>query len=74
MHELMILSAKPTQCWKRSSKVVIVDFHAEATSEKMALGWYLDGRVTAVVGTHTHIPTADEQSCPAARPIRPTSV
>jgi metallophosphoesterase (TIGR00282 family) len=42
------------------SKIVFVDFHAEATSEKIAFGWYLDGRVTAVVGTHTHIPTADE--------------
>ncbi len=42
------------------SKVIFVDFHAEATSEKVAFGWYLDGRVTAVVGTHTHIPTADE--------------
>jgi metallophosphoesterase (TIGR00282 family) len=42
------------------AKVVVVDFHAEATSEKVALGWYLDGRVTAVLGTHTHIPTADE--------------
>jgi metallophosphoesterase (TIGR00282 family) len=45
-------------------KVVIVDVHAEATSEKVALGWYLDGRVTAVVGTHTHIPTADERVLP----------
>jgi 2',3'-cyclic-nucleotide 2'-phosphodiesterase len=43
------------------AKVIFVDFHAEATSEKMALGWYLDGRVTAVVGTHTHVPTADER-------------
>ena len=42
------------------AKIVFVDFHAEATSEKIAFGWYLDGRVTAVVGTHTHIPTADE--------------
>jgi metallophosphoesterase (TIGR00282 family) len=41
-------------------KIVFVDFHAEATSEKVAFGWYLDGRATAVVGTHTHIPTADE--------------
>lgn len=41
------------------AKVVFIDFHAEATSEKVALGWYLDGRVTALVGTHTHIPTAD---------------
>jgi 2',3'-cyclic-nucleotide 2'-phosphodiesterase len=40
-------------------KVRFVDFHAEVTSEKVALGWYLDGRVSAVVGTHTHIPTAD---------------
>lgn len=41
-------------------KIRIVDMHAEATSEKVALGWYLDGRVTAVLGTHTHVPTADE--------------
>ncbi|HYA48867.1 MAG TPA: TIGR00282 family metallophosphoesterase [Burkholderiales bacterium] len=44
--------------------IVIVDFHAEATSEKQALGWYLDGRVSAVVGTHTHVPTADERVLP----------
>lgn len=46
------------------AKVVFIDFHAEATSEKVALGWYLDGRVTAVVGTHTHIPTADTNVLP----------
>jgi 2',3'-cyclic-nucleotide 2'-phosphodiesterase len=46
------------------SKIVFVDFHAEASSEKVAFGWYLDGRVTAVVGTHTHIPTADETVLP----------
>ncbi|MEA2603094.1 MAG: 2,3-cyclic-nucleotide 2-phosphodiesterase [Acidobacteriota bacterium] len=45
-------------------KVVFVDFHAEATSEKQALGFYLDGRVSAVVGTHTHVPTADERVLP----------
>lgn len=45
---------------KIEAKVIFVDFHAEATSEKMAIGWYLDGRVSAVVGTHTHVPTADE--------------
>jgi len=45
-------------------KIVIVDFHAEATSEKQAMGWYLDGRVTAVIGTHTHVTTADEQVLP----------
>jgi hypothetical protein len=45
-------------------KVRLVDFHAEATSEKMALGWYLDGRVTAVLGTHTHIATSDTRVLP----------
>jgi metallophosphoesterase (TIGR00282 family) len=44
-----------------TAKIIVVDFHAEATSEKCALGWYLDGRVTAVIGTHTHIPTADDR-------------
>jgi metallophosphoesterase (TIGR00282 family) len=43
---------------------VLVDMHAEATSEKVALGWYLDGRVTAVLGTHTHVPTADARVLP----------
>jgi metallophosphoesterase, MG_246/BB_0505 family len=46
------------------AKVIFVDIHAEATSEKVAMGWYLDGRVTAVVGTHTHIPTADQRVLP----------
>jgi len=46
------------------AKVVIVDFHAEATSEKQAIAWYLDGRVSAVLGTHTHVPTADERILP----------
>jgi 2',3'-cyclic-nucleotide 2'-phosphodiesterase len=45
-------------------KTILVDFHAEASSEKVAMGWYLDGRVSAVVGTHTHIPTADERVLP----------
>ena len=45
-------------------KVKFVDFHAEVTSEKMAMGWYLDGRVSAIVGTHTHIPTADTRILP----------
>jgi 2',3'-cyclic-nucleotide 2'-phosphodiesterase len=45
-------------------KVRIVDIHAEATSEKVAMGWYLDGRVSAVVGTHTHVQTADEKILP----------
>jgi hypothetical protein len=46
---------------KIAAKVVLLDIHGEASSEKMALGWYLDGRVTAVLGTHTHVPTADER-------------
>ncbi|HMK24314.1 MAG TPA: TIGR00282 family metallophosphoesterase [Terriglobales bacterium] len=46
------------------AKVILVDMHAEATSEKISMGWYLDGRVTAVVGTHTHVPTADERVLP----------
>lgn len=46
------------------ARVILVDFHAEATSEKVALGWYLDGKVTAVLGTHTHVPTADERVLP----------
>jgi metallophosphoesterase (TIGR00282 family) len=45
-------------------KVRFVDFHAEVTSEKVAMGWYLDGRVSALIGTHTHIPTADSRILP----------
>jgi hypothetical protein len=47
-----------------TAKVILVDMHAEATSEKVSMGWYLDGRVSAVLGTHTHIPTADEHVLP----------
>ena len=46
---------------RAEAKVIFVDFHAEATSEKVAMGWHLDGRVTVVVGTHTHVQTADER-------------
>jgi hypothetical protein len=46
------------------TRIVFVDFHAEATSEKLAMGWYLDGKVTAVVGTHTHVQTADDRILP----------
>jgi len=49
---------------KIRAKVILLDFHAEATSEKVAMGWHLDGRVTAVLGTHTHVPTADERILP----------
>ncbi len=49
---------------RTEARVVIVDFHAEATSEKLAMGWHLDGRATAVIGTHTHVQTADERLLP----------
>ncbi|HXW04008.1 MAG TPA: TIGR00282 family metallophosphoesterase [Vicinamibacterales bacterium] len=49
---------------RAKTRVIIVDFHAEATSEKTAMGWHLDGRVTAVIGTHTHVQTADERILP----------
>lgn len=50
--------------FKDKTKVIIVDFHAEATSEKVAMGWYLDGRVSAVLGTHTHVGTIDARILP----------
>lgn len=49
---------------KKQTPVILVDVHAEATSEKIAMGWYLDGQVSAVVGTHTHVPTADSKILP----------
>jgi metallophosphoesterase (TIGR00282 family) len=49
---------------RRVTDMILVDFHAEATAEKQAFGWYLDGKVSAVVGTHTHVQTADEQILP----------
>jgi len=49
---------------KAKTKIIVVDIHAEATSEKRALGWYLDGEVSAVLGTHTHVQTADEEILP----------
>ncbi|MCH1623708.1 TIGR00282 family metallophosphoesterase [Fredinandcohnia quinoae] len=49
---------------KKRTSIIFVDFHGEATSEKQAMGWYLDGRVTAVVGTHTHVQTADNRILP----------
>jgi len=51
-------------------RVVLVDMHAEATSEKQGLAWYLDGRVTAVLGTHTHVPTADERILPGGTALQ----
>jgi metallophosphoesterase (TIGR00282 family) len=49
---------------KEQATVIVVDFHAEATAEKIAMAWYLDGRVSAVIGTHTHVQTADERIFP----------
>ena len=49
---------------RHRTRVILVDFHAEATSEKIAMGWHLDGKVTAVIGTHTHVQTADERVLP----------
>ncbi len=51
-------------------RIVLVDMHAEATSEKQAMGWHLDGRVTAVLGTHTHVPTADERILPGGTALQ----
>jgi metallophosphoesterase (TIGR00282 family) len=63
--ECPFLIADKEVAWlKKETSVIIVDFHAEATSEKSALGWYLDGHVSAVVGTHTHVQTADERILP----------
>ena len=51
------------------TKVILVDMHAEATSEKQAMGWYLDGKVSAVIGTHTHVATADERVLPGGTAV-----
>lgn len=58
------LCSKAQEELSKNTKIIIVDIHAEATSEKAALGWYLDGKVSAVLGTHTHIQTADERILP----------
>jgi 2',3'-cyclic-nucleotide 2'-phosphodiesterase len=58
------LAARELETLRAKARVVIVDFHAEATSEKVAMGWHLDGRATAVLGTHTHVQTADERLLP----------
>jgi metallophosphoesterase (TIGR00282 family) len=52
------------EAMRQRTRTIFVDFHAEATSEKIAMGWHLDGRVSAVVGTHTHVQTADERILP----------
>jgi metallophosphoesterase (TIGR00282 family) len=55
---------KEVEAMRAKARVIIVDFHAEATSEKVAMGWHLDGRVTGVFGTHTHVQTADDRILP----------
>jgi metallophosphoesterase (TIGR00282 family) len=55
---------KEIEALRARTRVIVVDFHAEATSEKVAMGWHLDGKVTLVVGTHTHVQTADERILP----------
>jgi metallophosphoesterase (TIGR00282 family) len=52
------------EAMRHRTRIIVIDFHAEATSEKMAMGWHLDGKVTAVIGTHTHVQTADERVLP----------
>ncbi len=58
------VALREVEALRARARVVFVDFHAEATSEKVAMGWHLDGRATAVVGTHTHVQTADERILP----------
>jgi metallophosphoesterase (TIGR00282 family) len=56
--------AREVEVLRQRARIIFVDFHAEATSEKLAMGWHMDGKVTAVVGTHTHVQTADERVLP----------
>jgi len=58
------VALREIEALRERARIILVDFHAEATSEKLAMGWHLDGRVTAVFGTHTHVQTADEQVLP----------
>jgi metallophosphoesterase (TIGR00282 family) len=58
------IAIREIDAMRAKTRVIIVDFHGEATSEKVAMGWHLDGRVTAVFGTHTHVQTADERVLP----------
>ena len=59
-----VAGAREVDRLRETTATVLVDFHAEATAEKVAMGWFLDGRCTAVVGTHTHVQTADERVLP----------
>jgi metallophosphoesterase (TIGR00282 family) len=58
------LALREIDALRAKARVIVVDFHAEATSEKVAMAWHLDGRVTAVLGTHTHVQTADDRLLP----------
>jgi calcineurin-like phosphoesterase len=58
---------------RKETPIILVDMHAEATSESLAMGWHLNGRVSAVVGTHRHVQTADERCCRGEPPTSPTS-
>jgi metallophosphoesterase (TIGR00282 family) len=64
LRDPFLLGRELLQTLRQETPVVVVDFHAEITSEKRALGWYLDGLATAVIGTHTHVQTADEEILP----------
>jgi len=57
-------ATREIEALQKHTRITIVDFHAEATSEKIAMGWFLDGKATAVIGTHTHVQTADERVLP----------
>jgi hypothetical protein len=58
------VTARIAENLKRETNLIVVDFHGEATAEKIAFGWYLDGKISAVIGTHTHVQTADERILP----------
>ena len=58
------VSLREIEAIRHRTRIIFVDMHAEATSEKIAMGWYLDGKVTAVIGTHTHVQTADDRILP----------
>ncbi len=58
------VAVREVEALRARTRIVLVDFHAEATSEKVAMGWHLDGKATAVLGTHTHVQTADERILP----------
>ena len=59
-----VVAVREIEALRAKTRIIIVDFHAEATSEKVAMCWHLDGRATAVIGTHTHVQTADERLLP----------